>query len=143
MLSKSVSNMRPKMLMLTTILVWLCSSWATAVLQFVSGDAGEWVQAGKIAGIGESHLERVDVTIANPPRGGLRRGAMPDVTAVGSEYLLISACNYKTMASDLADLVRDEDGGGHGPYILEDVTLFDMFPGTRHVETVAWLRQRH
>ena len=80
----------------------------------------------------EDHLEvlrHVDAAVVNPPRKGLG----PEVTAAfaahGPERVVYVSCEPKTLARDLEAL--------SAAYAIERVTPFDLFPQTRHVETVV------
>lgn len=72
-----------------------------------------------------------DLVVANPPRAGLRE-ALSFVASAARRHLVLIACDPKGLANDL---IRLTDEG----FSLESLTLYDMFPGTDHVETVAWL----
>lgn len=72
-----------------------------------------------------------DLVIANPPRAGLRE-SLPLVAAAAANHLVLVSCDPSGLAKDLLGLL---DAG----LSLESLTLYDMFPGTDHVETVAWL----
>ena len=68
----------------------------------------------------------------NPPRKGLAGGVGDMLTAASPERIAYLSCNPVTLARDL---VRFERGG----YRVARVELFDMFPQTEQVETLAML----
>jgi 23S rRNA (uracil1939-C5)-methyltransferase len=72
------------------------------------------------------HL-RPDVVVLDPPRTGLPRGVAP---ALGADRVVYLSCDPATLARDLASLAE------HG-FSLVQVTGFDLFPQTPHVETLA------
>lgn len=81
-------------------------------------------------------LEPADLAVANPPRTGLGPEALAGLTARPPRRVAYVSCDPATLARDLARLV------GAGPYRLDRVRAFDLFPQTAHVETVALLERR-
>jgi 23S rRNA (uracil1939-C5)-methyltransferase len=73
-----------------------------------------------------------DLVIADPPRTGLGRGVAKRIAALGPSRIAMVSCDPATLARDLAALVSCG-------YAIENVTPFDLFPQTAHVEAVAWL----
>lgn len=83
-----------------------------------------WAQAGA----------RFDAVVCDPPRAGL--GASVEAAArLARRWLVLCSCDPEASCTDLRRLV------GEG-FAIEAVSLFDMFPQTRHVEVVAWLERR-
>jgi tRNA/tmRNA/rRNA uracil-C5-methylase (TrmA/RlmC/RlmD family) len=70
---------------------------------------------------------RPEVVVLDPPRAGLPRGVASSLDAGRVVYL---SCDPATLARDLASLERR---GFH----LAQVTGFDLFPQTPHVEALA------
>jgi 23S rRNA (uracil1939-C5)-methyltransferase len=91
----------------------------------------EFVHAGTARFLGRP-LRRPDLVVANPPRGGLDRGATAGLIAHRAPRLLLVSCDPATLARDVGRL---EKGG----YRLRRVIPFDMFPQTAQVETLATL----
>jgi 23S rRNA (uracil747-C5)-methyltransferase len=71
-----------------------------------------------------------DLILANPPRRGLGEG-IELLQRAQPQHIIYSSCEVETLASDLKILSQD--------YHLHRVQLFDMFPHTRHFETLVWL----
>lgn len=94
---------------------------------FLSGDAHE--RATQLVAQGE----RYDVVIVDPPRAGVK-DAVTTMAALSNGHLVYCSCNLKSLARDLRALVAL---GWH----LESVTAYDLFAGTRHLETCVWLRK--
>lgn len=78
------------------------------------------------------HGKRADVVILDPPRAGSTPAFLHSVVQLAPHRVVYVSCNPKTQARDLS-LLRQ------GGYWLERITPVDMFPHTRHVETVAVL----
>jgi 23S rRNA (uracil1939-C5)-methyltransferase len=73
-----------------------------------------------------------DAVILDPPRTGVDASALAALMALGSPRLLYISCEPSTLARDLRVLAA-------GGYRLLWAQPFDMFPQTRHVETLAVL----
>ena len=73
-----------------------------------------------------------DVVITDPPRKGCSKEVLEAITESRVNQIIMVSCNPSTLARDLRYLV---DKG----YIVKSVTPFDLFPRTKHVETVCCL----
>lgn len=73
--------------------------------------------------------------VLNPPRKGTSAEAFTQVAALDPSQIVYISCHPEPLARDLASW--QERGFG-----VESVRVYDMFPGTPHVETVAVLRRR-
>ena len=96
--------------------------------RFVAADATEWMAR-------EGARERFDAVVMDPPRAGSTPEFLAGVAALAPERVAYVSCNVVTQARDL-ELLRKRG------YRLERVTPVDMFPHTRHVESVVTLRRR-
>lgn len=76
--------------------------------------------------------ERFDTVIMDPPRAGSTPEFLASVVRLAPERVVYVSCNATTQRRDMDALL---DGG----YRLESLTPVDMFPHTKHVETVAVL----
>ena len=74
------------------------------------------------------------VCVLDPPRTGAL-GASTNLAASKVRRIVMVSCDPATMARDAAILNRD------GRFRLEQVDVFEMFPHTSHVETVAVFRR--
>ncbi len=93
------------------------------------------------------------VIVCDPPRKGMERSVVKAVLESGAEKVVLVSCNPATLARDLGLLcgsLREEDGqlvknpaytpdGLSGYYGIKSITPFDMFPQTKHVETLVVL----
>ncbi len=73
---------------------------------------------------------RPDVVVLDPPRAGCGREALDAVAAMLPPRVIYVSCDPGTLARDLGYLT------GRG-YLMREVQPVDMFPWTRHVETVV------
>ena len=74
----------------------------------------------------------VDVAIIDPPRIGCAPEALDALHTLAPRKIMMVSCNPITMARDLDTLCR-------GGFKLVSVRPVDMFPQTRHVESLALL----
>ena len=75
-----------------------------------------------------------DVIVVDPPRAGIERVALDALIGMGSSTLIYVSCDPATLARDAKRLVR-------AGYKLEQVTPYDLFPQTYHVECIALFRK--
>ncbi len=79
-------------------------------------------------------LPSLDLVLLDPPRAGLHPKARESLEKLASEHIIYVSCDPSTLARDLKHLCA-------AGYKLEDLHLFDMFPQTYHMETVAILQR--
>lgn len=94
--------------------------------EFICADAG--AAAIKLA---EQGL-KPEVVVVDPPRKGMDENAVRAVASMSPERIVYVSCDPATLARDILRF----NGCG---YVLEKATAVDMFPKTRHVETVVLL----
>ncbi len=71
-----------------------------------------------------------DVLLVNPPRRGLGE-ALPIILNSNIESIIYSSCNILSLEKDLLQLAPK--------YEIKKIQIFDMFPQTRHFETLVLL----
>jgi len=78
-----------------------------------------------------SHLEaRPDVVVVDPPRAGLDKRVVDGILKLNPKHIAYVSCDPSTLARDAARLIV-------GGYKLNDVTPFDLFPQTFHIESIS------
>ena len=98
-------------------------------VEFFRGDAAD------IAAKLETEGLRPDVITVDPPRKGLAPGVIASVVAMGPKRVVYVSCDPATLGRDVK-IFREL---GYQPV---RACAVDMFPGTRHVETVVLLSQQ-
>ena len=94
-------------------------------VEFHHGDARDRVRAWFAEG------RSFDLVLIDPPRAGVRSG-LEAIAKLARRSIAYCSCNPKTLERDLSILQRIG-------WQLDRITGFDMFPGTRHLEVLAWL----
>ncbi len=96
---------------------------------FVKGDAGEFMS--EAAGENESP----DVVFMDPPRAGSSPKFLDALIKMSPHTVVYISCNPETMARDIEYLTSKSS------YSVKKIQPVDMFPHTRHIETVALLKR--
>lgn len=79
-----------------------------------------------------------DLIIVDPPRSGLSKRALQGVLAQEANQIVYVSCDPATLARDARFL-------SSGGYQLSQITPFDLFPQTYHIESISFwekLKQR-
>lgn len=74
-----------------------------------------------------------DVVVVDPPRAGLDKTTINKLISGDVNRIVYVSCNPITLARDL-DLLKEK-------FEISYMTLFDMFPNTKHVESVVLLNK--
>ncbi|MDE6585155.1 MAG: 23S rRNA (uracil(1939)-C(5))-methyltransferase RlmD [Clostridia bacterium] len=91
------------------------------------------------------------VIVCDPPRKGMERSAVKAIVSAKPEKIILVSCNPATLARDLGLILgtlEERDGAlvktntASGEYLVESITPFDMFPQTKHVETLVVLSHK-
>jgi 23S rRNA (uracil1939-C5)-methyltransferase len=83
--------------------------------------------------------ETPDLVVVDPPRAGVETESLAHLKKLLPERIHYVSCDPATLARDLAQLVGTN---GAGPYDIENINLFDIFPQTYHMEVLVRLRRR-
>jgi 23S rRNA (uracil-5-)-methyltransferase RumA len=89
--------------------------------EFIAGDVAKTVKDLK---------DKPDLIIVDPPRPGVHKDAIRDISGFGAKEIIYISCNPKTLVLDLVEFRN------YG-YEVEKVKCMDMFPNTPHTETVV------
>ena len=76
--------------------------------------------------------ERPDVVIVDPPRQGLTSHALEGILRLAPRKLRYVSCGHDTLARDLGHFER-------AGWKLTRLFMFDFYPQTPHLESLAWL----
>lgn len=94
-------------------------------VSFICGDVGEVLDDSNI---------QFDAIIVDPPRSGLDSNAINNIINIKAKKIVYVSCDPMTLARDL-NILKEF-------YNIIEITPFDMFPNTYHVETVSLLELR-
>jgi 23S rRNA (uracil1939-C5)-methyltransferase len=71
-----------------------------------------------------------DLVLVDPPRAGLEKRVVDGLLQLGPQMIAYISCDPSTLARDAARLIN-------GGYRLKEVTPFDLFPQTFHIESIS------
>ena len=86
---------------------------------------------GKVENIIENIKDKIDVIILDPPRNGSDTLTLQTINKINPKTIIYVSCNPDTLARDLKELMNN--------YKIVEITPYDMFPNTYHVECVCKL----
>ena len=90
--------------------------------------------AGDVAKVVKNLEAKPDLIVVDPPRPGVHKDAIRDISGFGANEIVYISCNPRTLVLDLKGFEA------YG-YKVEKVKLMDMFPKTPHCETVVKLKK--
>ena len=93
--------------------------------KFICGDSGKVLK-----GLNKNF----DVVIVDPPRSGLSELSINEVISVEAKRVVYVSCDPVTLARDL-NIFKEY-------YDVKEISLFDLFPNTHHVESVCLLERK-
>ena len=68
--------------------------------------------------------------LLDPPRAGLDKAVVDGILKLNPMLIAYVSCDPSTLARDAARLIN-------GGYKLKEVTPFDLFPQTYHIESIS------
>ena len=92
-------------------------------IDFILGDSGQ-----KIKNINKN----IDTIIVDPPRNGLNKETINNILDISPKNIIYVSCDPLTLVRDLKIL--------NSKYDIIEITPFDMFPNTYHVESLVYLK---
>lgn len=78
--------------------------------------------------------EKPNIIIVDPPRAGLDKTTIDTILDLEPKKIVYTSCDPMTLVRDLKTLSEK--------YNIKEITPFDMFPNTYHVENVCILERR-
>ena len=72
-----------------------------------------------------------DIVLVDPPRAGLGKEVLDGILKLSPRVIAYVSCDPSTLARDAARLIN-------GGYRLREVTPFDLFPQTFHIESISF-----
>ena len=93
---------------------------------FVAGDSSELTA--------KTGVDKFDVAVVDPPRSGLSGKTVSELLSLSPSRIVYVSCNPSTLARDTKLL--------GGAYSIAGITAVNMFPRTKHVETVVLLSRQ-
>jgi 23S rRNA (uracil1939-C5)-methyltransferase len=106
-----------------------CEDFAFNLDQFGNVELYEGLAEEILTGLG-SHVTNLTYTIVDPPRAGLEKRVIDGLVQLRPQMIAYVSCDPSTLARDAARLIS-------GGYHLKDVTPFDLFPQTFHIESIS------
>lgn len=94
-------------------------------ISFINGDSGK--ESNNIN-------FKPDTIIVDPPRSGLDSTTIYNILKLNPKKTIYVSCDPMTLVRDL-NILKDK-------YTIKELTPFDMFPQTKHCETIAILERK-
>ena len=94
-------------------------------IDFICGDSGKKLKDLNF---------KPDTIIVDPPRNGLNKETINNILKFDSKEIIYVSCDPMTLVRDLGILKEYYD--------IREITPFDMFPNTHHIETVILLSRK-
>jgi 23S rRNA (uracil1939-C5)-methyltransferase len=85
------------------------------------------------------HKEPADLVVLDPPRAGLTPPAIQRLRDLAPAEITYLSCDPATLARDLAALTGAIAPGSR--YEISNITLYDIFPQTYHIEALVTLQR--
>lgn len=84
--------------------------------------------------INSLNLDNDFYVVVDPPRKGVDKNSLDAICSSKPKKIIYISCNPSTLARDLNIILSS------GIYEVSEITPYDMFPQTKHVETLAILK---
>jgi 23S rRNA (uracil1939-C5)-methyltransferase len=75
-----------------------------------------------------------DIILLDPPRAGLDKGVLQRLVQMEPERIIYISCDQTSLARDMRKLISQG-------YQILDITPFDLFPQTFHLESISILQK--
>ena len=94
-------------------------------INFLCGDVLEEIEK-----VGDKY----DVIILDPPRAGISPKSLEKILKIDTEKFIYISCNPKTQVENLKEFINQG-------FEIKDYEIYDQFPKSRHVETIALIQK--
>ena len=102
---------------------------------FYAGDASDTKKILEPAEKARGEKIKPDIVVFDPPRGGTTEELIEHISSLSPRKIVYISCNPATLARDM--VIFKQFG-----YTGDEVTPFDLFPMTGHVESVVCLTRK-
>jgi len=106
-----------------------CEDFAINLDEFDNVELYEGAAEEVLPGLA-GRLDSSTLVIVDPPRAGIERHALDAILEIKPQMIAYVSCDPSTLARDAARLIS-------GGYRLVEVTPFDLFPQTYHIESIS------
>ena len=106
-----------------------CEDFAINLDEFDNVELCEGAAEEVLPGL-TSRLDSSICMIVDPPRAGIEKHALDAIINIKPQVIAYVSCDPSTLARDAARLIT-------GGYRLVEVTPFDLFPQTYHIESIS------
>jgi len=106
-----------------------CEDFAVNLDEFDNVELYEGAAEEVLPGLA-GRLDSSTFVIVDPPRAGIERHALDAILEIKPQMIAYVSCDPSTLARDAARLIS-------GGYRLVEVTPFDLFPQTYHIESIS------
>lgn len=79
--------------------------------------------------------EKIDALVVDPPRKGLDKSLIKQISQTGLKDIVYISCNPQTLTRDIKRFMNED-------YKLKKIKAVDMFPQTMHVECVCLIEKK-
>ena len=106
-----------------------CEDFAVNLDEFDNVELYEGAAEEVLPGLA-GRLDSSTYAIVDPPRAGIEKHALDAILSIKPQIIAYVSCDPSTLARDAARLIN-------GGYRLVEVTPFDLFPQTYHIESIS------
>ena len=106
-----------------------CEDFAVNLDEFNNVELYEGLAEEVLPGL-VGQIGNLSYTIVDPPRAGLDKQVIDGILKLNPQMIAYVSCDPSTLARDAARLIN-------GGYKLKEVTPFDLFPQTYHIESIS------
>jgi 23S rRNA (uracil1939-C5)-methyltransferase len=106
-----------------------CEDFAVNLDEFENVELYEGAAEDVLPGL-TGRFDSTSIMIVDPPRAGIERHALDAIIEIKPQVIAYVSCDPSTLARDAARLIS-------GGYQLTEVTPFDLFPQTYHIESIS------